>query len=261
MAGITRLRGCFLAQGLPKRLKADAILETTFEIRFDTDASIIPEIMFGRLADAVEWKAFRPARLPTADIPAPIRRSDPNLMYAPAIELTSPDGGIRVRFGPNSISYTRVGNYPGWDEKLSAEIENAIDHLFKAVHDVTTTRLGLRYINALKSDIHGIKSVGDLAISVTVADDVICDSINLNFKTNVNSDYEATCRIASVDLAQGTIPENATVIIDIDVYTIGTFSTRDAAVVKEWVTKAHQTEKENFFKLLGPDVTARLRED
>ena len=159
------------------------------------------------------------------------------------------------------IFFGASARYPGWDEKLSTEIEGVIDHVFKAVHDVTATRLGLRYINALKSDLHGIKNVADLAISVTVADEVVCDSINLNFKTNVNSDYEATCRIASVDLAQGAIPENTTVIIDIDVYTANAFSTQDAAVVKEWVTKAHQTEKENFFKLLGPDVTARLRED
>lgn len=249
-----------MAQGLPKRLKADAILEAAFEIRFNSDTSIVPEIMFGRMAGAAEWKDFRPARLPTADIPAPIRRSDPNLMYAPSIELTSPDGGVRVRFGPQSISYTRVGNYPGWDDHLSVEIEGVIDHLFRNVPDLTATRLGLRYINALKSDLHGIEKVSDLAINVTVAGEAIGDSMNLNFIKKGESDQTATCRIASIDLAKGTIPEKSTVIVDIDVYTDRDFETKDIGVVKAWVAQAHETEKKNFFALLGPDVTARLRE-
>lgn len=245
---------------LPKRLKADSILEAVFEVRFNSDTSIVPEIMFGRMAGASEWKDFRPARLPTADIPAPIRRSDPNLMYAPSIELTAPDGGIRVRFGPQSFSYARVGNYPGWDDHLSAEIDKAIDNLFGNVPDITATRLGLRYINALKSDVHGVERASDLAINVTVAGEAIGDSMNLNFVKKLEPNQTATCRIASIDLAKGTIPEKSTVIIDIDVYTDAEFRTTDIAVVKAWVAKAHETEKKSFFALLGPEVTAKLRE-
>jgi hypothetical protein len=40
-------------------------------------------------------------------------------------------------------------------------------------------------------------------------------------------------RIASVDLAQGIIPEHATLIVNIDVYTFQGFSANDANSVKK----------------------------
>ena len=65
-----------MAYELPKKLKTDAILEAVFEIRFEPDPSLVSEILFGRFADADEWRAFRQVRLPAADIPASIRRAD-----------------------------------------------------------------------------------------------------------------------------------------------------------------------------------------
>jgi uncharacterized protein (TIGR04255 family) len=68
-------------------------------------------------------------------------------------------------------------------------------------------------------------------------------------------------RIASVDLAQGNIPEHATVIIDIDVYNFQGYSAKDANSVKNWVVQAHDKEKESFFWVLGKAATERLKED
>ena len=144
---------------------------------------------------------------------------------------------------------------------FGAELRAVVDHLFRVIPTVTVSRLGLRYVNALKSDVHGIRSIADLAIKVSVGDQVPSDSMNLNFKTNVGTDFETMSRIASVDLAEGIIPENATVIVDIDVYTGGiTITANDVGAVNNWVAEAHDYEKVAFFSVLGEDNTERLRE-
>ena len=122
------------------------------------------------------------------------------------------------------------------------------------------SRLGLRYINALKSDKHGIKGIGDLAIGVSVNMQPLSDHLNLNFKTGVGSDFETITRVASIDLAEGTIPENSTVIVDIDVYTRSSFRTADVNDVQKWIVEAHTCEKVAFFDVLGEENTERLRE-
>ena len=81
-----------LSDGLPNKLKHDAILEANFEIRFDADPSSVAEIFLGRVADAGEWRGFTQRRLPMADIPAPVRRADPSLRFQPPEILSSARG-------------------------------------------------------------------------------------------------------------------------------------------------------------------------
>lgn len=245
---------------LPKKLKNDAILEAVLEVRFEPDASLLPEIVFGRFADAEAWRSFRQARLPTADIPAPIRRADATLRYQPSIEFISPDGGVSIRIGPQVLAYSRRGKYPGWGQ-FGAELEGAVEHLYRVVPKLHVSRLGLRYINALRSDVHEIRSFSDMDIAIAVAGQSLSSNLNLNFKAEVGTNFESMSRIATIDLAEGSIPDSATVIVDVDVYTARSFAARDVTAVKEWVLDAHQKEKDTFFKILGKTATERLRED
>jgi uncharacterized protein (TIGR04255 family) len=245
---------------LPTKLKNDAILEAVVEIRFEPDPSLVSEIFIGRFADNKAMSGFRHARLASADIPAQIRRVDPNLRYLPSIEMTSPDGGKVLRIGPQSVAYIRRAPYPGWTESFGNELRNVVDHLYQVAPAVPVSRLGLRYVNALKSDEHGIKGIEDLAIGVSVNKQPLSHHLNLNFKTGVGSDFETITRIASIDLAEGTIPENSTVVVDIDVYTRSTFRTTDVNDVQKWIVEAHTCEKVAFFDVLGEENTERLRE-
>jgi uncharacterized protein (TIGR04255 family) len=246
---------------LPTKLKNDAILEAVVEIRFEPDPSLVPEIFIGRFADNKDLSGFRHARLASADIPAHIRQADPNLRYLPSIEMTSPDGRKVLRIGPQSVVYSRRAPYPGWTESFGNELRNVVDHLYQVAPAVPVSRLGLRYVNALTSDKHGIKGIGDLAIRVSVNKQALSDHLNLNFKTGVGSDFETITRIASIDLAEGVIPDNSTVIVDIDVYTRSAFRTADVNDVQKWIVEAHDCEKEAFFGVLGEENTERLREE
>ena len=54
-----------ISNSLPKKLKKDAILESLFEIQFDT--SEIQEVLIGRISSADIWKKFTTNRLPIAN--------------------------------------------------------------------------------------------------------------------------------------------------------------------------------------------------
>jgi uncharacterized protein (TIGR04255 family) len=249
---------------LPTKLRDDAILEAVLEIRFEPAPAAapapLPEIFIGRFADNEAWRGFRHARTAAADIPAPLRQVDPNLRYVPLIEMTSPDGGRVLRIGPQAVSYSRRGAYPGWAGGFGEELRTVVEHLYRVLPDAQVSRLGLRYINALKSTLHGIRNIGDLAIKIAVGERSVSAALNLNFKTNVGTDFETMTRIATMDLAEGIIPEHATVIVDVDVYTSSVFATSDVGAVERWVEEAHDQEKTTFFEILGAENTERLRE-
>ena len=101
----------------------------------------------------------------------------------------------------------------------------------------------------------------DVTQEISVSDGKLSNGLNLNFKSNIGTNFETMSRIASADMAAGNIPEHATIVVDIDVYTGEGFSVRDADSVKKWIIEAHDKEKESFFSVLGKEATERLRED
>jgi hypothetical protein len=81
---------------LPKKLKVDAILEAVLDIRFEPDPSLVSEVIIGRFADVAELRGFRQARLPTADIPAPMRRANPDLKFFASVLTVSRIAGEEI---------------------------------------------------------------------------------------------------------------------------------------------------------------------
>jgi len=151
--------------------------------------------------------------------------------------------------------------YIGW-AKFRPELEEVIDCLFNKADALVVERLGFRYLNSLRHDLHGIDSLSDLDFSLTVKGDQITESANVNFTTDSKSDLASTVRIATPDFVQGQIPPGTSVYLDVDVFTneIG-FETTDCDFVKRWIEKAHDTEKIQFFRLLKPSTIESLRED
>lgn len=248
-------------KSLPRKLSNDAIIEAVLEIRFNHDPKRVSEVFLGKIALKQEWQLFENSRTPIADIPENIRRTQADLRHAPVFVMTSPNGETQVQVGPQVFIYSRRGTYPGWDSVLWPELDSAIDHLFAASSSLDVTRLGLRYINALRSDVHGISGIDDIALNLEVDGKSVTKNLNCNFGSRVGTDFETMTRVATVDLAQGIIPENTSVIVDIDVYTSSTYRANRAESVKGWATAAHDFEKESFFGILGDAATERLRED
>ena len=166
-----------------------------------------------------------------------------------------------MRVGPQVFIYGGRGTYPGWDKALKREPESAANYLFEVGNNLEITRLSFCYVNALRSDRHGINGVNDLDLGISIVGKPVKENLNFNFVTRAGPDSEKMTRVAIVDRFSGQIPENTIVILDIDVYTGNSFRANRADQLKEWVINAHKIEKESFFGILGSEAKQRLKAD
>jgi uncharacterized protein (TIGR04255 family) len=118
----------------------------------------------------------------------------------------------------------------------------------------------LRYTNALTPQVHGIRSVSDLDLDITIAQERVLGSVNLNFTTDLSNNTQCTVRVATKDFVEGALPEDTTIIIDVDVFTKDGFKPKAIADVLSWIEFAHEKEKIEFFHLLPDKVIDALKE-
>ena len=242
---------------IPKRLKFDAIVEALFEVRFNTVTH--PEFLFVHLAEFEPWKSFSKARLPAYSIPENIRQIDPNFRYQPTFELLEPSSQRSVRIGPNVISYHLRKPYVGWST-FKVELHGMITKLFESTEAPVVSRLGLRYLNAFSSKLHGIQSIADLDLSVVVADAPVKSNVNVNFTSSAFEQTDAAVRIASPEFFVNQSGTEATVVADIDIFTRDGFEATTKNAIFDWLEHAHDAKNEEFFCLLRPETISELEE-
>ena len=240
---------------IPRKLKHDAIIESVIEMRFETRTK--PEFLLVRLNEMEAWKDFKESRLPAFGIPEQLREVDPNLRFQPIFELQRDQRSLRI--GPRVVSYHLRHPYQGW-AIFGKEVERVVEAVFLKAEGVVIKRLGLRYLNALTSDVHQVRGAGDLDVSVVIGTETVSDEININRTLTVSNDKRCTVKIATPSFVTGSLPPNTTVLADIDVFTPDSFETRDQNVVKRWVEEAHITEKQEFFVLLKGETIDFLEE-
>ena len=124
---------------LPERIDPDAIIEALVEFRFEH--AELPEAIVGRLLDAPLWADYSQIRLPTADIPQPIRESNANFRYLPIIELRNEDNTRSVKIGGHVFSYHVLPPYPGWATFLK-ELETVLTTIIEKMKSDDFSRLG-----------------------------------------------------------------------------------------------------------------------
>jgi uncharacterized protein (TIGR04255 family) len=237
---------------LPAEVSPDSILEALLEIRYETQ--VLPEIVYGRIVDNSNWEDFAQSTLPAYAFPAELRQIDPDLRYAPVLQLGS---GIKsLRIGPSVLSFHIRNPYPGWTS-FRQDLHNVVITLFGACrNELNVSRMGLRYINALLPGLHGVNSIADLNISLAVAGEHLTSNLNLNYTSQINGDMQVTVRLSSKDLVKGDLPEETSAFIDVDVYTGEDYATNDIQAVKDWIDLAHEHEKAQFFRVFSPDMIA-----
>jgi uncharacterized protein (TIGR04255 family) len=241
---------------IPQKLKHDFIIEALFELRFDS--SSVAEILVGRLADYEPWRAFQQRRLPVAELPVAIR-NEPDLRFTPWFELADPAGNRSVRIGEHVLSYHQLAPYVGWTS-FRPELHRAIEGLFERVPALKVKRLGLRYINGVRPELHGVLGITDLDVAVSVEGQSAPTKVNLNFISEVTAATGCAVRIANQSFVKGKLPETTAMIIDVDVFTDDADHLRDVDQVKAWVEFAHDTEKQQFFRLLKRSTIDALME-
>ena len=243
-----------------KKLKQDAIVEGLCELRFESEESrTLPELILGKVAQFDIWKGFQKIRLPFADVPAELRAQDPNLKNQPTLELRDPNGHRLAKIGSNVFSYHRMEPYPGW-ENFKPEIDDATRHLFGALENLVISRIGFRYINVFNDAKHGVSSTNDLNYTVKLAGNELTIDQNINYRVKCSDEHMALVRIASQGFVSGPFRGDIGALLDIDVYTPDDWKTSSLEETLGWIETAHDFEKQEFEKLLTPELIKRLVE-
>lgn len=132
---------------IPVRLKKEPLLEAIWEIRFSGAKSPVADLLPGMLFKLFPGKYGTAAKLPVADIPAPVIEHDPNLRYVPKIRLEGANQAIQI--GDRVVSLSCRRPYSGWD-RFSADIRE----LAKAVQETSLVeqleRFSLKYIDLIE---------------------------------------------------------------------------------------------------------------
>jgi len=243
---------------VPRKMKVDAIAEAVCDLRFVSDE--IPEAVIATFLNRVEWKQFKKARLPVAEIPMSVRQQDKNLMHQPTLELRHPDGKSLVRVGEQVVSLHKLAPYPGGDN-FATEIGETLDFVYGSLSNVSITRIGLRYINVFTSATHGVNNVSDLNLKICVADEPLACPLNLNFKKAHGDSFAAMVKIATPEFVEGAVATPFSALVDVDVFTPSDYNCSDANAAKNWIGEARAHEKEEFFSLFTKAMQERLFED
>jgi uncharacterized protein (TIGR04255 family) len=112
-------------------------------------------------------------------------------------------------------------------------------------------------VNLLDHNKHRVRSISDLDLSLLVAGEKITSRVNINYVHEVSSDMAVTIRVTASELLMN--PESG-VLVDVDVYTKDSFETNMEETVVDWLKRAHDAEKEEFFSLLH-DASISALED
>jgi hypothetical protein len=113
--------------------------------------------------------------------------------------------------------------------------------------------MGLRYVNAMSKGRHLISGIKDLQLKVSAGDADLIEDVNLNYQLRLSEEHLAMVRVAAPSFVAGPTPPESTVFVDIDVFTPQHFETMDSKHVSNWIRRAHDYEKEQFFRLI-PDA-------
>jgi uncharacterized protein (TIGR04255 family) len=245
-----------MAGPLPERIEPDAIIEALVELRFEHDE--LQEVVLGRLLDIPLWGGHTQLRLPTADIPTPIRDADATLRFQPIVELRSPDGQRVTKVGGHVFSYHIIGAYPGW-AVFRSEIADAVHAVIERLRPPRLSRVGFRYVNALRPDEHHVGGLADTNIKIAVGQDGLVDSLILQYQRDHGPKHRVVVRVCTSDIVVGNVRPGYSLLCDIDVATFGGVSLEEFGDTMEWIETAHTVEKTEFFAILPESISIKLQ--
>lgn len=131
---------------LPKILEREPLVDALCEVRMEASAplaDILPGILFHKLTPKPSIM-----RLPAAEIPQPMRKTDPTLQYAPTQRLEW--GEYLVSVGDRNVVISCKLPYPKWPnfKKTILEIINLIAGVGVAGK---VERFSLKYVNLIEA--------------------------------------------------------------------------------------------------------------
>jgi len=238
----------------PLRLGKQPLLESLFEVRFNSPASPVADPLPGVIFSSLGQDYKSSEILPLASLPKEFRSQDPNFQFAATQRIAGPEAV--VFFGDNVIGLAKSLPYMGWSD-FRARICAFVGVVQKSGLISEVARYSLKAVNVIPTS--KIRQLDHLAIDVTLAGTPAMDS-GFHLRTELNdTDFLRIVEITpniTVSTANHSQHSGLRVVIDC----IRPCSPRQDywADVVSGLDALHEEQKRLFFQLLTPDTIAAL---
>ena len=242
---------------IPKRLNKEPVIEAIWQAQFEPKeglpvGDLLPGILYSNLK--ADYPNLQLHRLPTADIPAPIKQFDPNLRFSAKYSMEDPGSPFLFQVGDRIVTMNCRRPYAGWPA-----FKERILRLLKLIESSDLVpipgRHSLRYIDLLVLD--PAPNLKALQIQLQIGR---WNLVNLPVQMRVeipDGDCNHIIQIATpaeAHLAEGKLQGS---VIDLE-----TFSSAQPGTwhdVRTQIDQLHDRSKAVFFQqLLAADAIARM---
>jgi uncharacterized protein (TIGR04255 family) len=244
------------AQGLPKKLKKEPLVDAVFEIRFSSSiaaSNVLPGFFFAKLKPK-EWKVDS---LPVAQIPSQIRNQDPNLRYQPLTRINWDNFLILV--GDTVLGVAVKMPYLGW-----SKFRERIIKVFELLRDTeiiqTIERYSLKYVDVVEADSLD-EQIQRVNLNIKVGNHILREetfSVRLEIPSDNLLNIIKIAAPATYTNKDGQIKNG--ILVDID--SICNFHTSDLSkLISDLPTRLdaiHDGNKKIFFDCLKPETIQYL---
>jgi len=232
---------------LPKRISPNPLIVSSVEIRFTTNKkpNEILKTIYPRFIG--ELDQFEPSKLPDE-----IKKT---IQYRFAPDYTFSNSKYKISFGPSSILFEVVSDYPLWDPYFNF-ISEYLEIFNEEAAFLTVDRIGLRYGSILEKKDEKIHIFTVLPSFKLDGYSSKCD----NYSAIISRDENIQIRLQIVDNAESVRDNISTsgTYIDIDA-SLTESKTINAKEILKIVDQLHTEEKVLFFKLVNPAYLENLQ--
>lgn len=239
---------------LPLRLGIEPLADSVCEVRFKTQvaaSTLLPGMLFSVLDGPKSID-----RLPTAEIPAPIRHGNPDLKYAPTIRINWKQ--FLIAISDYSLAVSCRMPYPGWGLFKPAIME--VMGVFAAAQFAQSVeRCSFKSTDVIEKKHGGPKDVMHLAL--TVGNNDLTDKLfHIRGEVKDGPVYHIiqVASESSVTLIDGSVKDG--MFIDTDtVLELHDLGLKDfSSSISDHIELVHAKNKEMFFHYLKEDFLQKL---
>jgi uncharacterized protein (TIGR04255 family) len=240
---------------LPLALEREPLVEAIFEIRFDGApqlADLLPGLLFGRIEPRPKKH-----RQHAADIPQPLRASDPKLMFAPITRLELERFNIMI--GDRNVVIGCKLPYPKW-AAFKEQILGLTNLMGEVGVEGDVSRFSVKYVNLISAPDFAAQ-IAKVNMAVRIGSlEVLDNHMNLQVHHHENEIIHILTVIsgASAKLSDGKTTQGIVVDVDsirnIKPVTFGEF----VVGLEPELEALRQANKVKFFDCLNPETIEEM---
>ena len=241
---------------LPVKLKKEPLIEAVCQLRVASKVALhtfFPGLLLARHPEEVS----EIQQLPSAGLPAQLRAMQPELAFAPLVQLKFK--GVLILVGERSVTVSNPAPYLGW-MAFKSLIINVFSYLIESKLITAVERFSLKYTNVVRStektssleNLDWLVNVGKLHLNMP-ATSMRTETVTHGLPTIINITGAVLVQAAGQAPVEGTL-------IDVDTIFSGPQQTAEAFALSmaSELDRVRKANKEVFFECLTDDAVNAL---